>query len=1051
MTINNTNNESLEISGFNDRILRACDITKPANIFASGSRALRNADSGRIPLDVSVIGVNGEIIDNPMYDVYGSKALQQLVNDISESCVPFLLEVVEDSFDWLAFEATGTIEVNSRSVLGQNTAKGTSEAFKMGLMYLALFANLHQMLTLAGVEKLNGIPEMNEMCKVISYIAVSEAMNCNGLPFSKIRERIGRAVWIECMAMSYEKLNPSEFKKAMSVLNSGNLSRNFTDLLSNIAVLREAENGPAKFVKGEVPNLLELFNVVPSGLLFNEIGAIVGSMLKRVGLVELRTESRNGNGMREYAYISDEIQKMLSDRALSGLLRAPIVRPLRDVPLDWTDYVNGGFHSRSIRKLHPILKLKKLNAGLKIQDFQNAVARDDIPRFMAANNYLQQTPFVLNSKVFEVAKKVWELGGDVGALPPSVPRNTKFSSDELQDLLYIKLTKWIEEKYKTHCEATGLVYDSDVRWSAKTMAVFGGSIKAQEAYLAELVENGTITVEQYGQYRREYNEIREAKVYNNEPKRYSQFLQTIGLIRICEELNDGNPFYYVWTMDSRGRHYAVCTEINPQGDDLHKSLHLFAESVKLTHKGLKHIKLHTLTCLDKLDGVDLTKISITDRLDTFDRILPNLLEVAENPLDTMDFWTKAGEPWGFLAACFEVRKVLNNDGTIKSGATTNLPIAKDGSCNALQYCAALTRDEVLAKEVNLVNAEVPGDVYRLVANGSAKLLKDKEYMADLLSKRASLAKVKLIKELKEASEDGKLDVESEAFVKTLKKSTAEIQDAVNILTGIYPNRKLAKQPTMTLFYGATFLGMKDQGEKVLKDIVEDWNVMPRSAQASLTTVNTLITRESIARNVAGADKLMKISKFLTKFVVSKGHPLMWSTTDGLMICFSFRKIASKTVKLRLKVGTVYLDKPELTEDPNTYEACNSVSPNLIHSMDAEHMRRTVRTLKEKHGVNSFMMIHDSFAVHAEHCDTMFKVIREEFVDMINARSYESWVGQILEVLSDEEYAELIEMIQDENNESIPEGLSVDSDGSLVIARAGKLEITDVLCSEFFFA
>lgn len=46
---------------------------------------------------------------------------------------------------------------------------------------------------------------------------------------------------------------------------------------------------------------------------------------------------------------------------------------------------------------------------------------------------------------------------------------------------------------------------------------------------------------------------------------------------------------------------------------------------------------------------------------------------------------------------------------------SHLPIYQDGSCNGLQHYAALGRDQEGGKEVNLVPAEKPSDVYSSVA------------------------------------------------------------------------------------------------------------------------------------------------------------------------------------------------------------------------------------------------------------------------------------------------------------------------------------------------
>ena len=55
-----------------------------------------------------------------------------------------------------------------------------------------------------------------------------------------------------------------------------------------------------------------------------------------------------------------------------------------------------------------------------------------------------------------------------------------------------------------------------------------------------------------------------------------------------------------------------------------------------------------------------------------------------------------------------------------------MPIALDGTCNGLQHYAAMLRDEVGGKAVNLVPSDKPSDVYGDVA----KIVRDK--LSDLM-------------------------------------------------------------------------------------------------------------------------------------------------------------------------------------------------------------------------------------------------------------------------------------------------------------------------------
>ncbi|KAL3076620.1 hypothetical protein niasHS_011761 [Heterodera schachtii] len=63
------------------------------------------------------------------------------------------------------------------------------------------------------------------------------------------------------------------------------------------------------------------------------------------------------------------------------------------------------------------------------------------------------------------------------------------------------------------------------------------------------------------------------------------------------------------------------------------------------------------------------------------------------------------EPWQTLAACIELRDALSRD----------RPEDFDGSCNGLQHYAAMERDLLGAREVNLLPDELPRDLYSNVA------------------------------------------------------------------------------------------------------------------------------------------------------------------------------------------------------------------------------------------------------------------------------------------------------------------------------------------------
>lgn len=66
-------------------------------------------------------------------------------------------------------------------------------------------------------------------------------------------------------------------------------------------------------------------------------------------------------------------------------------------------------------------------------------------------------------------------------------------------------------------------------------------------------------------------------------------------------------------------------------------------------------------------------------------------------------------PWQTLATCFEIANAIRSGNP--ATYISHLPVHQDGSCNGLQHYAALGRDDVGAKSVNLHPYDKPSDVY----------------------------------------------------------------------------------------------------------------------------------------------------------------------------------------------------------------------------------------------------------------------------------------------------------------------------------------------------
>lgn len=168
-------------------------------------------------------------------------------------------------------------------------------------------------------------------------------------------------------------------------------------------------------------------------------------------------------------------------------------------------------------------------------------------------------------------------------------------------------------------------------------------------------------------------------------------------------------FWMPHNLDFRGRAYPVPPHLTHLSSDLGRSILMFAQGKPLGPKGFDWLKIHTINMTGLKKREPMHK-----RLEFANEILDLIVDSARNPLTGKMWWAKADEPWQTLAACKEIDNALQSPNAEEY--ICRLPIHQDGSCNGLQHYAALGRDQIGAKSVNLYPSDRPQDVYSVVAN-----------------------------------------------------------------------------------------------------------------------------------------------------------------------------------------------------------------------------------------------------------------------------------------------------------------------------------------------
>ena len=211
---------------------------------------------------------------------------------------------------------------------------------------------------------------------------------------------------------------------------------------------------------------------------------------------------------------------------------------------------------------------------------------------------------------------------------------------------------------------------------------------------------------------------REMRDWHNESKtRVSKMWKLHNAMSVADLLK-GRPLWFVYTMDFRGRKYAVTSGISPQGSDLSKAL-------LRAHKGMRIGDSPDVIAAFKIAGANrfgFDKAPMHERVKWTEDNTHIILACAADPLSNT-LWKEADSPFQFLAWCKEYSDYLEQGAEF----VTHLPLGQDGTCNGLQHYSAMMRDPVGGAAVNLVPDDYQHDIYGDVAKVTAELVAKAPY------------------------------------------------------------------------------------------------------------------------------------------------------------------------------------------------------------------------------------------------------------------------------------------------------------------------------------
>ena len=424
--------------------------------------------------------------------------------------------------------------------------------------------------------------------------------------------------------------------------------------------------------------------------------------------------------------------------------------------------------------------------------------------------------------------------------------------------------------------------------------------------------------------------------YQKENERIRMFLR----LSIARNMQSYGFFYHVYTCDFRGRAYTITDLLSPQSGDQDRSLIMFANTMKQTSRGEFWLKVHVANLFDQ------DKESFENRIKWVDSNIEMLRSINNDPYETISLWAddkkKKNQSFQRLAAVFEL---------FRTDGLTQLPIGMDGSCNGIQHWAAVAKDTVIGKMVNLEPSNKPNDAYGVVANAVT------EYMLPLNNK------------------DPWVTLFLDHWDDKISRSTV-------------------KRAVMTDPYGVTTRGITDG---LLNDGHVDWldKQLRIPAAKELTkyiqkAMNTLLT-------VPNKGKLWL--KQVANIASKRNVHLEWTTPIGFKVRHQYYGQTNYVLDIRTLIYKKSVEFNEFIRDEvNGREATNGISPNWVHSLDASHMFSTILGLGNA-GCESYSFIHDSYGTHAPLIDTLRSITQEEFVKIHRVNQLSVLRDQLKEYLN----------------------------------------------------
>lgn len=497
---------------------------------------------------------------------------------------------------------------------------------------------------------------------------------------------------------------------------------------------------------------------------------------------------------------------------------------------------------------------------------------------------------------------------------------SKYSDKIFESINYIQSIPWIVNDELVQQIKQDLVFPKKedfikTPYPESTGTQWEVNLKDEDLSLSEK------EIEEIQQARREFSEV--AEIYKAEAGDFESALGKYRAVKLAlgiAETYSGKEIYFPHSFDFRGRVYPIPVGLSPQGSDAVKSMLHYAHGEKLNESGENWCWAY----LASLYGDD--KIAFEKRV------------IRGKELLDADY-KEADEPYQFLAHQLEMKRFLA-DRNYEVKARIHLDACNSGS----QFTSAMTGDRAGCIATNVIPTILPDgsqdrqDAYLLVGEKALQLTKHM----------------------------------------ILLESDPEIKESLLFFRGLLEEyaRKICKTPVMVSNYGGTQGGRSE----ILWDLLREFQVDRKWITKKNAALYAKIIGDSIEGVLTGGKAFEGYIHKMNDLIAKKNKAITWETSDGFFVTHNkFKELKGKQVSCVLpgaRRPTTILKK-NYSDKVSAAKMKSAISPNFVHSLDAELLRRVALKCKTA-GIDYTDWIHDSFGAHPNHIEQVLHITKKEF-------------------------------------------------------------------------